>query len=127
MAGDVGNKLAAARNKDQDLDDIAILVRQCDIRSTQEATELYDRYFPEIPIKSQAVAAVGFVLGQYELTRLSKVSVLPPVAPRALEGNVKPDSTTRPAICGYFDPQVMSQPCKHRIGRAKRCPNHGSR
>lgn len=58
-------KLRAAR-WGRDDDDIALLVRECDVRSDEEAREVFDRYYlGEEQLKDDALAMLAATRGEY--------------------------------------------------------------
>lgn len=79
----LGMKLRACRQKD--LPDLAFLLRYCDVRSVEEATEWLERYYPEEELSERDKVIVRAALGAFVLpTRppspLDAVELRPPRA-----------------------------------------------
>ncbi len=72
-------KLRAAR-PGRDGDDIAVLVRQCGIRSVSEAEQvLEDVYLGEVELTSRGRALLERALGEVEITLATSTMVLPAI------------------------------------------------
>jgi hypothetical protein len=79
-------KLRASRPA-RDFEDIAVLLRACNIRSASEAVELFDDFY----LGEEAITPVGHRLlerafGEVEVVNSDPPYTLPPIAPREVDG-----------------------------------------